>query len=68
MSSAEERLAKLENEVQQLKLASLSGIGLSAKKPNWISKISGSFKGDPEFDEILRLGREERRSDMLNNE
>lgn len=68
MSSVEERLAKLENEVEQLELASLNGSGLSAKKPNWISKISGSFEGDPEFDEILRLGREERRSDMLNDE
>ena len=25
--------------------------------PNWISSISGTFKDDPEFDEVLDLGR-----------
>ena len=32
-------------------------------KSNWISDISGSFRDDVEFDEILRLGREERQAD-----
>ncbi|MBM3992870.1 MAG: hypothetical protein FJ303_01755 [Planctomycetes bacterium] len=27
-------------------------------KQNWIEQMSGSFKGDPDFGEILRLGRE----------
>ena len=30
---------------------------------NWIEKISGTFKNDPEFAEILRLGAEIRRAD-----
>ena len=65
MPGVEERLAKLEKEVQALKEAR-SGNPFG-KKPGWISKVSGSFKDDPEFDEILRLGREERKSDMLND-
>ncbi len=32
-------------------------------KPNWIEKITGSFKDDPEFAEILRLGREIRKAE-----
>jgi len=31
---------------------------IPAEKPNWISAISGSFKDDAEFDEIVRLGKE----------
>ena len=31
-------------------------------KVTWIDQISGSFKHDPEFEEILRLGREIRRA------
>ena len=30
---------------------------------NWFAQVSGSFRDDPEFGEILRLGREFRRSD-----
>lgn len=30
---------------------------------SWIQKVAGSFKDEPEFDEILRLGREIRQSD-----
>ena len=32
-------------------------------KPNWIDRVKGSFKGDPEFGEILRLGKEIREED-----
>jgi len=67
MPSIEERVAKLEQEVRDLRATPIDS-ERSAKKPNWISKISGSFKDDPEFDEILRLGREERHADILNNE
>ena len=68
MPNVEERLEKLEKEVEALKLSQPIDSSISGKKPNWISKIAGSFKDDPEFDEIIRLGREERQSDMLNDE
>ncbi|QEG24787.1 hypothetical protein [Mariniblastus fucicola] len=57
--SIEERIAKVEREVERLRDESKG----SNDKSNWISDISGSFKNDNEFDEILRLGREERQSD-----
>ncbi|MEZ6102611.1 MAG: hypothetical protein R3E01_27030 [Pirellulaceae bacterium] len=68
MSTLEERIAKLEREVQALKQARSKPNDSVASKPGWISKITGSFEGDPEFDEILRMGREERKSDVLNDE
>jgi hypothetical protein len=55
--SIEERLAILEKEVAELKR------GKVQDKGNWIRKISGSFKDDPEFGEILRLGREIREAE-----
>jgi len=41
-----------------------SQASVSKNKSNWISDISGSFKDDPEFDEVLRLGREARQADL----
>ena len=66
MASVEERLARLEKEIEELKKARKDQ--QSAHDGNWISKITGTFKDDPEFDEILRLGREERRADMPDDE
>ena len=57
--SIEERIAKVEQEIERLKDQSNG----SKDKSNWISDISGTFKNDSEFDEILRLGREERQAD-----
>lgn len=54
--SIEERLAVLEKELQELK-----GQLQPAGKENWLAKVSGSFKNDPDFEEILRLGREIRK-------
>jgi hypothetical protein len=68
MATVEERLERLEKEVTLLKLSQSSKVDLAAKKPGWVAKIEGSFKDDPEFAEILRLGREERQTDILNNE
>jgi hypothetical protein len=50
----DQRLENVERE-----LAALKG-EIKALKPdaNWISAISGTFKDDPEFDEVLRLGKE----------
>jgi len=58
--SIEERVAKVEKEIERLKDQSNG----AKDKSNWISDISGSFKDDVEFDEILRLGREERQADQ----
>lgn len=58
--SLEERISKVEQEIERLKNQSKG----SKEKSNWISDISGSFKDDSEFEEILRLGREERLADQ----
>ena len=58
--SIEERVAKVEKEIERLKNQSNG----SKDKSNWISDISGSFKDDAEFDDILHLGREERQADQ----
>jgi hypothetical protein len=57
--SVEERLAAVEVEVAELKRR----LPPAGGEKNWIQKITGSFKDDPEFDEILRLGREIRQAD-----
>ena len=37
---------------------------LAAPAPdNWLQRITGTFKDDPEFDEVIRLGREFREAD-----
>jgi hypothetical protein len=50
--TVEERLTLLEREFAELKQ------NKAITKQNWIAKISGSFKDDPDFGEILRLGSE----------
>ena len=57
--SVEQRLARVEKELADLKreVIRLKSSG------NWIEAISGMFKDDPEFDEILRLGKEIRDAD-----
>jgi hypothetical protein len=55
--TVEERLTALEREFAALKQS------LARPKKDWIARISGSFKDDPDFGEILRLGREFRQAD-----
>jgi hypothetical protein len=53
----EQRLAALEAEVARLKER------LERLAPeNWVERISGSMKDYPEFEEVVRLGQEFRRS------
>ncbi len=59
MSSVEERLAKVEREVEELK-AKFEGRQL---RSGWLKKIEGTFKDDPDFLEIVELGKEARDSD-----
>lgn len=58
-ATLEERVAQLEREVAELK----QRLGADTTA-DWIEQIAGSFKDDPEFDEVLRLGAELRRSDV----
>jgi hypothetical protein len=53
-SSLERRLEALEREVAELKLR------LSTHHANgtWVDKVAGSMKQLPEFEEVVRLGRE----------
>jgi len=59
--TVEERLSVLEKELAQLKQT------VAPAKQDWIADISGSFKGDPEFGEVLRLGREIRDAEKLDD-
>jgi hypothetical protein len=54
----EERLAAIEHEVADLKRKTPSERGGKC----WIERIAGTFRDDPDFDEIVRLGREFRKS------
>lgn len=57
--SLEERIAKVEQEIERLKDRSST----STDKSNWITDITGSFRNREDFDEILRNGREQRNSE-----
>jgi hypothetical protein len=35
-------------------------IKMPIDRANWVSNITGMFKDDPDFDEIVRLGKEMR--------
>jgi len=59
LAAIEKRLTALEQQLAELR-KDRDGDG---KKPGWIDRVSGSFKDDPDFDEIVRLGREFRESD-----
>jgi hypothetical protein len=54
MATVDDRLTALESEVVELRNQ------VAAQKANWITDIAGSFRDEPEFDEVLRLGREAR--------
>ena len=56
----EVRLAKVERELAILKART----GERVTKTNWIEKITGSFKDDPDFKEIVRLGKEMRDAEL----
>lgn len=56
--TVEERLTALEKELQELK----QHVTRQKDQRSWIEKIAGTFKDDPDFDEIVRLGREFRKA------
>jgi hypothetical protein len=59
MASVEERLARIEKEIEALK----TKLPVDESKTDWLSKVNGTFKDDPDFDEIVRIGKEFRDSD-----
>ncbi|MEX0642684.1 MAG: hypothetical protein WD468_08280 [Pirellulales bacterium] len=59
--SLEKRLEALEREVAQIKLRLAS----PQSNGNWVDEIAGSMKPFPEFDEVVRLGREFRESTKI---
>ena len=61
MPTLEERMSHVEQDLAKLK----SQVDRLNPKENWIDRITGSFKDDPDFEEILRLGREIRQADRL---
>lgn len=57
-ASLEERLALVEAAVKELQKQ------LANSQPtNWLQQITGSFKDEPAFEEILAYGREIRQTD-----
>ena len=61
LPSIEQRLAAVETAVRDLqrRLANVSS------SPNWLDRITGSFKDKPAFEEVLKYGREWRQADQL---
>jgi hypothetical protein len=59
METIEQRVAALEKEVADLKKQLEKP---PPRKDNWVDEIVGSMSAFPEFDEVLRLGAEFRRS------
>ncbi len=55
------RIATLEKEVAALKQRVENGTTGQSEK-SWFDVMAGAFENDPEFDEVLRLGREFRQS------
>ena len=57
MDTLEDRLKVVEAAIAELKEQNVRS------EPNWIEQITGSFKDDPIFDEVLAYGREFRYAD-----
>lgn len=54
----QQRLTAVEKDLAELK----QRVAQQEKTKCWIERIAGTFKDVPEFDEIVRLGREFRES------
>ncbi len=57
-ATVEERLTAVEQQVADLRRR----IPPQTDGKSWVERIAGTFKDDPDFDEIVRLGREFRKS------
>lgn len=57
----EDRLASIEKDVQQIK----AQLTADRSKSNWITETKGAFRGDPNYAEIARLGKEIRDAEKI---
>lgn len=57
----EERIASLENDVLQLKLAARYS---RLPRKRWWHELKGKYADNPDFEEAMRLGREFRESQI----
>jgi hypothetical protein len=57
----EDRLAVVEREIAELKRR----LPAEPLQEDWVDAMSGVFANDPEFDEVVRLGREMREADRM---
>lgn len=62
-TSLDDRVKMLENDVAALN----KRVGIAPTGTNWIERITGTFEGDAEFAEIVKLGAELRRADLPND-
>jgi hypothetical protein len=60
----EQRLTAVEQAVSELQLR-LAHLPVAT---NWVARITGSFKDEPAFEEVLALGRAIRAADRLPEE
>jgi hypothetical protein len=60
----EQRLTAVEQTVDELqrRLANLPAL------PDWLEQVSGSFKNEPAFEDVLELGRAIRSADRPSND
>jgi hypothetical protein len=59
VSALEQRVSALEKEVAELR----RHVRPRESARDWIERVSGSMKDYPEFEEVIRLGREIREAD-----
>ena len=60
----ESRVLLLESELAELKRQ----LGTAGNARGVFGRVVGSFRDEPEFDEVLRLGREARQADRVEPE
>ena len=60
MDTVEERLAKVERELEAIKRDKQA----ESSKLGWLERVRGTFKGDPDFEEIVKLGKELRDEEL----
>jgi hypothetical protein len=60
-----EKLANREGKAVEDLAAEIFHQALADRDPDgtWLDDVSGSFENDPEFDEVVRLGKELRKAD-----
>jgi hypothetical protein len=59
MATVEERLEKIERDLEAIKRDKLA----HDSKLGWLERVRGTFQGDSDFEEIVRLGKELRDKD-----